>query len=271
MKIIGKIIAVLVPGIVIYLFLNMIINSHVNDQKSEVIHLNSYKVVHNEKELKKSLKSNNKHLIIEDAQISTVNPLKIKGINDEFNYYYIDHEQESITTIFITQSDGRGGTTMVPQTTTTWDTVDKQEENAEYITINGVNVKNTLLNKEKYKELFDFSKSKFDMTKLLRNNIFNHFKSLSVSGKYLDYGSDQFSIDVVPAKFKATVIVQIKDHKIIPLDNKNKIETSNYKVKKQVSILKDKISFWKRYKILIIMIVIISIYVVGSIMFYENM
>lgn len=258
MKIIFKIVGSTIPAIIVFVLLNAVITAHVNHQKQTINELNQYKVVHNEKELNNALNKDYKHLIIEDAMIEAVAPVTLKGLNNQYSSYHIVHQQEHTVTTFITQSTGNNTTTLVPITTSTWDQMNEEYKSVHYMTINGIKVKQSLINQDDLATNYHFSKK--TLSDLLTNDIFKDYQSLKIDDTYLYKGDDRFYIITHPKSFHKTLIVQVKDHQLLPIDKQDKFISSNFKVKKQVILLQKKIMFWKNNQLLIILIVIIVLY-----------
>lgn len=242
----------LLISVLVFIKAQNILNEHINTLSTDKSNLSLYKVVNTKSELNDAIKKDHGHLIIEDAEIKAENPQKLSGIFGQFTSYELKEKHDETT--LISQLNGDGKTiNLVPETNTVTKTISVNK--TEYVTIDGIKTKSSLLNMNSFKAHYYFDSQNTTLSKIDINKNYSDVTKFKINGKCLKYDDKRIYLDYIPDNFMANLLVQIKNHKIVSLIEKDQIETIPYSVKEEVENLHQKISFWRKYKYLFLLMV----------------
>lgn len=242
----------LLISVLVFIKAQNILNEHINNLSTDKSNLSLYKVVNTKSELNDAIKKDHSHLIIEDAEIKAENPQKLSGIFGQFTSYELKEKHDETT--LISQLNGDGKTiNLVPETNTVTKTISVNK--TEYVTIDGIKTKSSLLNMNSFKAHYYFDSQNTTLSKIDINKNYSDVTKFKINGKCLKYDDKRIYLDYIPDNFMANLLIQIKNHKIVSLIEKDQIETIPYSVKEEVENLHQKISFWRKYKYLFLLMV----------------
>lgn len=268
MKKVLIIFSALLLSVLVFLKFQSMLNGHIDDLSTEKSNLSLYQVVTTKSEFDHAIKTNRRHLFIENAEIKAEKPQKLSGIAGQFTSYELKEKHDETT--LISQLNGDGKTIdLVPKTNTVTRTIFTNK--TEYIFVNGVKTKSSFVNMNSFKTNYYFDNQNTNLNKISINENDSDINKFKINGKYLKYDDKRIYLDYIPDNFMANLLVQIKNHKIVSLIEKDQIETIPYSVKEEVENLQQKISFWKRYQNLFLLLIAIFSFLIFTLFYYGLM
>lgn len=240
----------LLISVLVFLKFQSMLNVHIDDLSAEKSNLSLYQVVTTKSELNHAIKTNNSHLIIENAEIKAEEPQKLSGITGQFTSYELKEKHDETT--LTSQLNGDGKTiNLVPETNTVTRTIFTKK--TEYIFVNGIKIKSSFVNMNSFKMHYYFDNQNTNLNKLSINANYSDINKFKINGNYLKYGNERIYLNYIPDHFTANLLVQIKNHKIVPLIEKDQIEIIPNSIKEKKYNINQKIIFWHKYKYLFLL------------------
>ena len=141
----------------------------------------------------------------------------------------------------------------------------------EYIFVNGIKIKSSFVNMNSFEMHYYFDNQNTNLNKLSINANYSDVNKFKINGNYLKYGNEKIYLNYIPDHFTANLLVQIKNHEIVPLIEKDQIETIPYSIKEEVENLQQKISFWKRYQNLFLLLIVMFSFLIFTLSYYGLM
>lgn len=241
----------LLISVLVFIKAQNILNEHINTLYTDKSNLSLYKVVNTKPELNHAIKTNHSHLIIENAEIKAENPQKLSGITGQFTSYELKEKHDETT--LISQLNGDGKTiNLVPKTNTVTRTIFTNK--TKYIFIDGIKTKSSFVDMNSFKMNYYFDNQNTNLNKLSINENYSDINKFKVNGKYLKYGSERIYLNYIPDRFTTNLLVQIKNHQIVPIIEKDQIEIIPHSIKEKKYNINQKIIFWHKYKYLFLLI-----------------
>lgn len=208
-------------GVMVYMYLV----NNVAQSTEEASYYQTMRVANNTKDFDFLLKTNAGRTGINNAEVKAKDKVSFPELKNEFMYIERIKENYRMHTTTYTTSDGKGHTQTHTKTYWTWDTVDREQKQAKYSTINDISVKTSDIDL-KSKRLKITNKNTI-LDKLAKQSFFGFTSSPKVNKgeSYIYVGNTtRYSYRYVPKEFVSTAFAELKNRHVNPLKNGHKIK-----------------------------------------------